>query len=54
LRQKKEVARERKETEKGSRQEKEGDRKGKKTGKGRRQELWYTYLRSAWNCIELA
>ncbi len=52
--QEKEVDRKRNETGKGSRQEKEGDRKGKWTGKGRIQAFWYIYLRSAWNCIELA
>ncbi len=38
------------------RQEKEVDRKRTETENGRRQEqgFLYTYLRSAWNCIELA
>jgi hypothetical protein len=53
-RQEKEVDRKRNETGKRSRQEKKGDRKGKKPGKGRIQAFWYTYLRSAWKCIELA
>ncbi len=53
-RQEKEGERKRKQTGKGSRQEKEGERKGKWTEKGRIQAFCYTYLRSAWNCIELA